>query len=82
MYNRERKYHGFQKSLSKAAAKDGAAPKPARRPRKERKFPALTFEEALVLPEAIQKFASGQKVRSSHCSRSSTDLRTVRKHER
>ncbi|MCW5983405.1 MAG: hypothetical protein KIT09_35260 [Bryobacteraceae bacterium] len=52
-----------KRSLSKAEAKDGAAPKAARRQRKERKFPALTFEEALVLPEAIQKFASGQKVR-------------------
>jgi len=41
----------------------GAAPKVGRKPRKERKFPALTFEEALVLAEAIQKFASGQKVR-------------------
>src|SRR5580700_9399061 len=33
------------------------------RKRRERRFPALTFEEALVLPEAIQKYASGQQVR-------------------
>jgi hypothetical protein len=38
-------------------------PRPARKARKERKFPALTFEEALTIPEAIQKYASGQKVR-------------------
>src|SRR5947209_7211253 len=37
--------------------------RPARKPRKERKFPALTFEDALTIPEAIQKYASGQKVR-------------------
>jgi hypothetical protein len=30
---------------------------------KDRKFPALTFEEALTIPDAIQKYASGQKVR-------------------
>ena len=52
-----------KKTPSTAAAKDVAAPRPARKPRKERKFPALTFEEALALSEAIQKFASGQKVR-------------------
>lgn len=40
-----------------------AVPKATRKPRKERKFPALTFEEALVLPDAIQRYASGQKVR-------------------
>ena len=40
-----------------------AASKRSRKPRKERKFPALTFEEALALPEAIQKYAAGQKVR-------------------
>jgi len=33
------------------------------RTRKERKFPALTFEEALKLPLAIQEHAAGQKVR-------------------
>jgi hypothetical protein len=31
--------------------------------RTERKFPALTFEESIVLPEAIQKFSAGQRVR-------------------
>ena len=35
---------------------------PARK-RKERKFPALTFEEALTLPNAIQQYAGGQRVR-------------------
>src|SRR5260370_19521270 len=29
----------------------------------ERKFPALTFQEALTIPDAIQKYAAGQKVR-------------------
>lgn len=40
-----------------------SATKSKRKPRKERKFPALTFEEALRLAEAIQKYAAGQKVR-------------------
>jgi hypothetical protein len=39
------------------------AKSPAKRARKERKFPALTFKEALVIGEAIQKYAGGQKVR-------------------
>jgi hypothetical protein len=39
------------------------AVKGTRRPRKERRFPPLTFEEALEIPEGIQKHASGQKVR-------------------
>jgi hypothetical protein len=52
-----------KRTPAKAAAKDAAAQKPARKPRKERKFPALTFEEALEIPEAIQRYASGQKVR-------------------
>lgn len=34
-----------------------------RKPRRERKFPVITFEEALVLPSAIQEHAGGQKVR-------------------
>ena len=38
-------------------------PKRPRKPRKERQFPALTFEEVLPLAEAIQKYAAGQKVR-------------------
>ncbi|MGD0598774.1 MAG: hypothetical protein ABR988_03060 [Terriglobales bacterium] len=33
------------------------------RTRTERKFPALTFQEAIPLAEAIQKYAAGQKVR-------------------
>lgn len=37
--------------------------KSAARGRKERKFPALTFEEALFLPNLIQQIAAGQKVR-------------------
>ena len=41
----------------------GNAPKPARKPRKERKFPARTFQEALGIAEAIQRYAAGQKVR-------------------
>ena len=51
-----------KKTSPKRAAKV-AASKRSRKPRKERKFPALTFEEALALPEAIQKYAAGQKVR-------------------
>jgi hypothetical protein len=43
------------------ASKDASAK--LSRTRKERKFPALTFEEALKLAEAIQRYASGQKVR-------------------
>lgn len=38
-------------------------PKPARRARKGRKFPSRTFQEALGIAEAIQKYAAGQKVR-------------------
>jgi hypothetical protein len=34
-----------------------------KRTRSVRKFPALTFQEALTLAEAIQKYNSGQKVR-------------------
>jgi hypothetical protein len=34
-----------------------------RRQRRERKFPAITFEEALTLAKAIQEHAGGQKVR-------------------
>ena len=49
------------KKSAKSAAKD-AAPK-STRTRKERKFPVLTFEESLVLPNAIQQHAAGQRVR-------------------
>jgi hypothetical protein len=45
------------------ASPSDAAPKSKRKPRKERKFPALTFEEALALAAAIQQYAAGQKVR-------------------
>jgi hypothetical protein len=45
-----------------APKKKAAAPK-SPRTRKERKFPALTFSEALTLAEGIQKYAAGQKVR-------------------
>lgn len=41
----------------------GNSAKPARKPRKERKFPARTFQEALGIADAIQKYAAGQKVR-------------------
>jgi hypothetical protein len=37
--------------------------KAERKPRRERKFPVITFEEALVLASAIQEHAGGQKVR-------------------
>ena len=49
------------KMPAKAAANHAA--KPSRKPRKERKFPALTFEETLALADAIQRYAAGQKVR-------------------
>jgi hypothetical protein len=48
---------------AKKATKAKKAPAKARKPRTVRSFPASTFEEALVLPSAIQQFASGQKVR-------------------
>ncbi len=51
------------KKMSAKAALKGAPAKPSRKPRKERKFPALTFEEALTLAEAIQQYAAGNKVR-------------------
>jgi hypothetical protein len=41
-----------------AAKKTVSEPK-----RRARKFPALTFSESLTVPEAIQKYAAGQKVR-------------------
>jgi 5-formyltetrahydrofolate cyclo-ligase len=40
-----------------------SAPNKIVRTRKERKFPALTFEEAIKLAQAIQEHAAGQKVR-------------------
>lgn len=46
-----------KKRQQKAALKSG------RKARTERKFPALTFEEVLLIPEGIQKYASGEKVR-------------------
>ncbi|MGI8735651.1 MAG: hypothetical protein ACR2LM_20400 [Pyrinomonadaceae bacterium] len=36
---------------------------PGRKKRTERKFPANTFQEAITLADAIQKYAAGQKVR-------------------
>lgn len=36
---------------------------PGRKKRTERKFPAITFQEAITLADAIQKYAGGQKVR-------------------
>jgi hypothetical protein len=44
-------------------AKKSAAQVKEPRKRKERTFPALTFEEALVLAEGIQRYAAGQRVR-------------------
>src|ERR1035438_9054676 len=52
-----------KKKSALSAANDAGAGGHTRKQRKERKFPALTFEEALEIPEAIQKYASGQKVR-------------------
>ena len=52
-----------KKTLANAVAKDTAGSKTGRKRRRERMFPALTFEEALEIPEGIQKYASGQKVR-------------------
>ena len=40
-----------------------ATKKKDRKPRTVRSFPASTFEEALLLPQAIQQFAAGQRVR-------------------
>jgi hypothetical protein len=52
-----------KKASVKTAIKQIATKKGARKPRTERKFPALTFEEALEIPEGIQKYGAGQKVR-------------------
>jgi hypothetical protein len=49
----------IQNTMAKKKADGAKQP----RTRKERKFPALTFAEALTLAEGIQKYASGQKVR-------------------
>jgi len=46
-----------------AAKKENSLGNATTRTRKERKFPALTFEEALKLPQAIQEHAAGQRVR-------------------
>jgi hypothetical protein len=59
MYNWSHRYGG-QKALGKTT---GRFTKPPRKPRKERKFPSRTFQEALAIAEAIQKYAGGQKVR-------------------
>jgi hypothetical protein len=52
-----------KKTRGKAAEKAAAAVSLGRKPRTERKFPALTFEEALELADGIQKYGGGQKVR-------------------
>jgi len=49
--------------MAKKESSQNATEKPARAARKERTFPALTFEEALPIAEAIQQYASGQRVR-------------------
>jgi hypothetical protein len=46
-----------------ANAKKTSAKSTNRKPRTERKFPALIFEEALEIAEGIQKYAAGQRVR-------------------
>jgi len=48
---------------ARAAASKSPAPRSPRKRRRERKFPALTFEEVLTIPNAIQRYAAGQKVR-------------------
>ncbi len=52
-----------KKTRTKGAVKDAGALKRPRKPRTERRFPALTFEEALEIPEGVQKYAAGQRVR-------------------
>ena len=52
-----------KKARANATATKAADLKHGRKQRTERKFPALTFEEALEIAEGIQKYASGQKVR-------------------
>lgn len=50
----------------KAPASVKASTKAAETPKRQRRsllFPASSFEEALTIPNAIQKYASGQKVR-------------------
>jgi len=50
-----------QRARGKAAKKSSKVGQDKRRG--TRPFPASTFEDALVLPDAIQKFGSGQRVR-------------------
>jgi hypothetical protein len=47
----------------KGARKKGAAKKGDAKKRTQRPYPAVPFEEALPLAEAIQRFASGERVR-------------------
>lgn len=50
--------------MSEDAEPDGkTAGKPAKRTRRPRPFPNISFNEALVLPNAIQEHGSGQKIR-------------------
>ncbi|MCA0322265.1 MAG: hypothetical protein LCH60_06765 [Actinobacteria bacterium] len=44
-------------------SKDAVEAPPSRRTRRKRLFPNMSFEEALFLPNAIQRHASGQEVR-------------------
>jgi hypothetical protein len=61
-----------KKSTKKSVPKVRKAKSPKRKvktkntgasPRQQKPFPSSSFEEALIIPEAIQKHASGQKVR-------------------
>ena len=54
---------GLKKQLKTKQRKRGKPKADAVRARMVRSYPASTFEEAMILAEAIQKFAAGQKVR-------------------
>lgn len=51
------------KEQPKKPAKRRRANKAAKRTRRTTLFPASSFEEALTIPNAIQKYAAGQKIR-------------------
>lgn len=52
-----------QQTAADDANPRASTPQTRSRTRVARKFPALTFEEAIVLPNLIQQIAAGQKVR-------------------
>lgn len=60
---KKRKTRKKRAKRKKTTKKKTARKKGTRRTRTVRSFPATTFNDALVLPSAIHKYAAGQKVR-------------------